>query len=283
MDTGTHEVQRSDGAAAPTATPGIAAARALLSWAVDRFGSRLAVVTSMQVEGVVVLDLIRDLDPDVRVILLDTGRLPAGTYRMVDEVRRRLAVNVEVWMPDPDQVRTMVARHGAELFRYDYALRRLCCHVRKVETLRRALVDVDAWVTGLRPGTAASRRHIAPVESDAQYPGKAKINPLASCDADEVLRYARARNLPMHPLYEAGYRSIGCAPCTRAPLPGEDERAGRWWWEPAPGDECGLHGASRSERFDAVLTQWRGDLERDGASRGDLTRDLSRRDRKERS
>lgn len=259
MDIDTHEVRGED-VATTTTTPGIEAARTLLAWAVDRFGSRLAVVTSMQVEGIVVLDLIRALDPDVRAILLDTGRLPAETYQMVDEVRRRLGVNVEVWLPDPGQVKTMVDRHGAELFRHDYALRRLCCHVRKVETLRRALVGVDAWVTGLRPGTAASRRHIAPVESDPQYRGKTKINPLASCDADEVLRYARARNLPIHPLYEAGYRSIGCAPCTRATLPGEDERAGRWWWEPAPGDECGLHGASRSERFDAALSQWRDDL-----------------------
>jgi phosphoadenosine phosphosulfate reductase len=252
-----------------TRPDGIKAAAQLLEWAIGRFGPRLAVVTSLQREGIVVLDLARRIDPGIRAILLDTGRLPAETYRMVDEVKRRLGVSVEVWLPDPAQVKTMVSRHGAELFRADYGLRRLCCHVRKVETLRRALTGLDAWVTGLRPGSSPTRRHIPPVQSDPQHPGKTKVNPLASATRGEVEAYTDEHNLPTHPLYAAGYRSIGCAPCTRATRPGEDERAGRWWWEPAPGDECGLHGASRSERFDAALRQWREDLAREDHDKHD--------------
>jgi phosphoadenosine phosphosulfate reductase len=257
----------------------------VLAWAVETFGDRFAVVTSFQVEGLVVVDMARRIDPDVRVVTIDTGRLPEETFRMIDTVRTRLRVRVEVVMPDPDQVTAMTGRHGVNLFQRDPALRRLCCHARKVEPLNRVLTDLDAWATGLRRDGGPARADTEMVERDAAHGGIVKINPLAYWSRDQALAYVREHGLPLHPLYQQGYTSIGCAPCTRAVEPGEDERAGRWWWE-APIDdtgagaadakECGLHHRGPSERLDAAITELHDDLaglrrrraaDREGASR----------------
>jgi phosphoadenosine phosphosulfate reductase len=229
--------------------------REILRWATGTFGSRFAVVTALQVEGMVVLDLARQADPDVRALTIDTGRLPEETYEFIDTVRARMDVRVEVVTPDPDDVGAMVDRHGVNLFRRDQALRRLCCHVRKVEPLNRALTGLDAWATGLRRDGGAARAGTAVAEWDAAHDGIVKVNPLAGWTRADALAYAREHRLPMHPLYERGYASIGCAPCTRAVQPGEDERAGRWWWEAGSDRECGLHHASPSERFDSARAQ----------------------------
>jgi phosphoadenylyl-sulfate reductase (thioredoxin) len=234
----------------------------LLGWAIERFGGRFAVVTALQREGVVVLDIARRIDPGIRAILLDTWRLPEETYTMVESVQRRLHVKVELANPDVAQVGTMLDRHGPNLFRRDLALRQLCCHVRKIEPMGRVLVGVDAWATGLRRDSARGRSAISAVQPDPVRPEKLKISPLAAWSRDAVERYGRDRGLPVHPLYERGYTSIGCAPCTRPVEVGEAERAGRWWWETEPGGECGLHGQSRAERFSAVLADWRDLLSR---------------------
>ena len=233
----------------------------VLAWALGEFGDRFAVVTSFQVEGMVVLDLARRLDPAVRVLTLDTGRLPQETYDVVETVRARYEVRVEPVAPDPAAVAAMTARHGPNLFRRDRALRRLCCQVRKVDPLGPALVGLDAWSTGLRRDTGPARAGTAKVEADPVHGGIVKLNPLADWTHDQVWAYARANRVPVHPLYEQGYSSIGCAPCTRAALPGEGERAGRWWWEADPDRECGLHHASPSARFDLALAELRADVE----------------------
>jgi phosphoadenosine phosphosulfate reductase len=235
--------------------------REVLRWALDTFGDRFAVVTALQVEGLVAMDLARQIDSDVRIITIDTGRLPEETYEYIDTVRARLGVTIEVLTPDPAAVGAMVARHGTNLFRRDRALRFLCCHVRKIEPLGRAMVDLDAWASGLRRDGGAARAGTRTVEADPTYPGIVKVNPLANWTRADAMAYVREQRLPLHPLYERGYTSIGCAPCTRAVAPGQDERVGRWWWEDDSQRECGLHFANPSERFDDFLATLHRDLE----------------------
>jgi phosphoadenosine phosphosulfate reductase len=232
-----------------------ASAGDVLAWALDAFGKRCAIVTSFQVEGMVMLDLARQLDPGVRVITIDTGRLPEESYELIDTVRARFDLEVEVITPDGPALEAMTSRHGPNLFRRDRALRQLCCHVRKVEPLRRVLEDLDAWVSGLRRDGGPARAGIAKVELDQAHGGIVKLNPLADWTREQALEHARANHLPMHPLYEQGFTSIGCAPCTRAPRQGEGERAGRWWWEADEDRECGLHQLSPSMRRDAALAE----------------------------
>ena len=241
----------------------------LLAWAAETYGRRFAVVTSFQAEGMVVLDLARRADPAVRVLTLDTGRLPEETYQVIEAVRSGLGLEVEVVTPDPAEVAAMVARHGPNLFHRDPALRRLCCHVRKVAPLERALAGVGAWATGLRrDGGVPARAGTPKAELDAAHGGILKLNPLADWTREQVWAYLRSHRLPLNPLYEQGYTSIGCAPCTRPTRPGEDERAGRWWWEADPDRECGLHarlpggagGGDPTERFSAALARLRADV-----------------------
>ena len=239
----------------------------LLAWAIERFGRRFAVVTSFQAEGMVVLDLARQVDPGVRVVTLDTGRLPEETYQVIEAVRTGMGLKVEVITPDPADVAAMVAGHGPNLFHKDPALRQLCCHVRKVAPLDRALAGFGAWATGLRrDGGGPSRSGTPKAELDDAHGGIVKLNPLADWTRDQVWAYLRTRRLPVNPLYEQGYTSIGCAPCTRPTRPGEDERAGRWWWEADRDRECGLHtrlgGAASSpgDRFSAALDRLRADV-----------------------
>jgi phosphoadenosine phosphosulfate reductase len=252
--------------------------REVLEWAIDTFGNRFAVITALQVEGMVAIDLARRIEPGVRVITLDTGRLPEETYEFIDTVRARLGVTIEVITPDPDALGAMAARHGANLFRRDRSLRLLCCHVRKVEPLGRALAGLDAWASGLRRDGGPARARIRPVETDPTFPSVVKVNPLAGWTRADAMAYAREHHLPLHPLYEQGYTSIGCAPCTRAVAPGQDERAGRWWWEADSWRECGLHFANPSQRFDELLATLRRDLDQ---QRGVEDQDNDQQDQQE--
>jgi thioredoxin-dependent adenylylsulfate APS reductase len=239
----------------------------LLAWAIERCGRRFAVVTSFQAEGMVVLDLARRVDPGVRVVTLDTGRLPEETYQVIEAVRTGMGLKVEVIAPDPADVAAMVAGHGPNLFHKDPALRRLCCHVRKVAPLGRALAGVGAWATGLRRDGGPARAGTPKAEVDHAHGGIVKLNPLADWTRDQVWAYVRSHRLPVNPLYEQGYTSIGCAPCTRPTRPGEGERAGRWWWEADADRECGLHArlgggatAGPGDRFSAALGRLRADV-----------------------
>ena len=232
-------------------------AQEVLAWAVATFGSHFVIVTSLQREGMVILDMALRLDRAVRVLTIDTGRLPAETYEMIDTVRARYGVAVEVIAPDTASLEAMQSLHGPNLFRRDRALRRLCCHVRKVEPLARALEGAGAWATGLRRDGGLARAGIAKVELDEAHGGIVKLNPLADWTRERVAAYAASRNLPEHPLYARGYTSIGCAPCTRPTVAGEPERAGRWWWEADELRECGLHVRSASQRLDHYLAEVR--------------------------
>jgi phosphoadenosine phosphosulfate reductase len=159
----------------------------------------------------------------------------------MDAIRERYGISVEVYFPDATKVQEMVRTHGLNLFYRSIEERKLCCAVRKVEPLNRALKELNAWMTGLRREQAVTRAGVSKVELDKDHGNILKINPLVDWSYDEVWNYIRENNLPVNRLHKQGYPSIGCAPCTRAVKPGEDLRAGRWWWENPETKECGLH------------------------------------------
>lgn len=226
----------------------------LLRWTLERFGPRSVIVTALQAEGIVLLDMARRIDPNVRAITIDTGRLPRETHDLIDTVRRRLGIAIEIVHPSSDALADLVSRRGPNLF-YDSVESRLaCCHVRKVEPLGRALAGVDAWITGLRRDQSPSRQGTAIITRDPATGGRLKLAPLAGWSEDDVWSYIRARKLPYHALYDQGYRSIGCAPCTRPVQIGEAARAGRWWWEDGSSKECGLHRSPQAPAPGAPVT-----------------------------
>ncbi|HVS12896.1 MAG TPA: phosphoadenylyl-sulfate reductase [Thermoanaerobaculia bacterium] len=215
----------------------------LLEWAHQTFGERLAVATSFQAEGVVILDLLHRLGLPVRVLTVDTGRLPEETLELIDRIRSRYGFEVEIHFPRAEDVQELVRASGPNLFLESAENRLRCCSVRKVEPLRRALAGVACWISGLRRTQGGARSGASRVELDrVNRPagGLLKLNPLLDWSEEQVWLAIRANRIPYHPLYERGYRSIGCAPCTRPSRPAEEERASRWWWESGP-KECGLH------------------------------------------
>jgi phosphoadenosine phosphosulfate reductase len=217
-----------------------ASASDILSWAIDTFGDSFAIATSFQKEGMVILDLASRISAGVRVFTLDTGRLPDETYRMMDTVRQRYGIALEIVFPERAEVEQLVAFHGPNLFYSSVPARQRCCDIRKVRPLERKLETLQAWATGLRRDQAESRAGIPKVERGPT--GRIKICPLADWSAGRVEEYIVRHDVPVHPLYARGYTSIGCAPCTRAIQPGESERAGRWWWEEEDAKkECGIH------------------------------------------
>ena len=186
----------------------------------------------------VLIDMAAKLEQGLRVFTLDTGRLPAETYQMIDTVRERYGIAVEIVYPETEEVERMTTIHGVNLFYRDPNLRKLCCHIRKVRPLDRKLQELDAWAVGLRREQSEERANAARIE---QVGAKLKLSPLAGWTAQQVHDYISQNDVPRHPLYSNGYTSIGCGPCTRAVQPGESERAGRWWWEENLSKECGLH------------------------------------------
>jgi phosphoadenosine phosphosulfate reductase len=222
----------------------------VLRWTLGRFGSRAAVCTSFQADGMAILDMAWRIDPTVRVFTIDTGRLPQETHELLDQVREKYNIEVEIYFPDLTRVEGIVRQHGTNLFYRDVNLRLLCCQTRKVFPLRRILSTLDAWITGLRRDQLSTRAAIQKFEADNDHGGLVKINPLASWTEEEVWDYLRAHDVPSHPFYEQGYTSIGCAPCTRPTEAGEDPRAGRWWWENSALKECGMHCTIESGQFE---------------------------------
>lgn len=229
------------GAAEAAAALNGKSAEEILSWALARYlPKELVLSSSFGPEDVVLIDMFAMLGRFPRVVTLDTGRLPQETHDVISRVRERYPLPLEVVLPDPARVASVVERHGPNLFYDSVDLRRLCCRVRKVEPLRRALAGAAAWITGLRR-EQAGREVAAAAEWDEEF-GLVKLNPLAAWTSAEIWTRVRERNLPYNRLHDAGYPSVGCAPCTRAVAPGADPRSGRWWWEgPSSAKECGLH------------------------------------------
>lgn len=215
-------------------------AEEVVHWAVGRFGRQIALASSFGAEDMVLIDFLMKIDRNARVVTLDTGRLPQETYTVIDAVRERYGLVTEVFFPNAEGVQRMVGERGLNLFYHSIENRTLCCGVRKMEPLRRALSGLDAWMTGLRRDQNVTRAVVGKLEWD-EGNQRIKVNPLADWSWDDVWTYIRANNVPYNALHDRGFPSIGCAPCTRAVQPGEDLRAGRWWWEHPETKECGLH------------------------------------------
>ena len=208
--------------------------------AIERDHAPAVFASSLGLEDMVLTDLIMKHAPGIGILTLDTGRLPEETYRLMDQVAGRYGVRMAVYFPDTAAVEGFTRRHGLNAFYERVALRRECCRIRKVEPLGRALAAKKAWITGLRREQAATRHEVAFSEFDGDH-GLSKFNPLADWTLADVWGYIRAFDVPYNTLHDRDYPSIGCAPCTRAVAPGEDLRAGRWWWESGETKECGCH------------------------------------------
>ncbi|WP_433694765.1 phosphoadenylyl-sulfate reductase [Herbaspirillum seropedicae] len=201
-----------------------------------------ALASSLAAEDMVLTDLILrgKLQDRISIFTLETGRLHKETVGMIDRIRETYDYEVAPYRPQPEAVEAYVQKNGANAFYDSVELRKECCHIRKMEPLNRALQGKASWVTGQRRAQSVTRAELHVQERDEAH-GMEKFNPLADWSEQDVWDYIRANDVPYNPLHDQGYPSIGCEPCTRAIQPGEDIRAGRWWWENPDSKECGLH------------------------------------------
>jgi phosphoadenosine phosphosulfate reductase len=204
----------------------------------------IAFSTSLGIEDQAILHAIAATGARVDVFTLDTGRLFPETIETIERSERRYGLRIRVMAPEAGDVERLVARDGIMGFRLSVEARKACCEVRKVRPLRRALVGAGSWITGLRRGQSAGRGSVPFAAWDGEH-RLVKISPLADWTLDRLEAYIAANDVPVNPLHAKGFPSIGCQPCTRAIGPGEDMRAGRWWWEVEDGKECGLHANPR--------------------------------------
>ena len=196
--------------------------------------------SSLAAEDMVLTDLILRNQLSIAIFSLETGRLHAETLGMIDKIKSVYGADITLYKPEQAAVDQYVTQHGLNAFYDSVEMRKECCRIRKVEPLNRALAGKKAWVTGQRRSQAATRTELAVQEDDVAH-GMQKFNPLADWSEEDVWHYIRSNNVPYNPLHDKSYPSIGCEPCTRAIQPGEDVRAGRWWWENPESKECGLH------------------------------------------
>ena len=196
--------------------------------------------SSLAAEDMVLTDLILKAGLPITIFSLETGRLHKETLAMIDKVKAHYGYDIVVMCPKQELVDEYVSKNGLNAFYDSVEMRKGCCYVRKVEPLGRALAGNKAWITGQRRAQSTTRSDL-PVQEDDTAHGLAKFNPLADWSEEDVWEYIRSNNVPYNDLHDRGYPSIGCEPCTRAIQPGEDVRAGRWWWENADSKECGLH------------------------------------------
>jgi phosphoadenosine phosphosulfate reductase len=213
---------------------------AVLAWAAAQFAGRIALSSSLGPEDQVLTDMIGRTAARIPVFTLDTGRLFEECYQLIEQTEARYQMRIQVYFPDPADVEQMITHHGVNLFRSSTELRKLCCRVRKLDPLGRALAGLEAWVTGLRREQSVTRSGVRTVEWD-ETNRMIKINPLAGWDENRVWSYVRDHRVPYNLLHDRGFPSIGCSCCTRAVSPGADPRSGRWWWELPEQRECGLH------------------------------------------
>ncbi|MGI0066049.1 MAG: phosphoadenylyl-sulfate reductase [Nitrosotalea sp.] len=213
----------------------------VLKWSLDNLHPRLAMASSFGAEDVVVIDMMMKINPKSRIFTLDTGRLNQETYDVMDEIRKKYNMSIEVMFPDQNEVEQMVRVNGLNLFYDSVGNRKLCCGIRKVHPLNRILSTLDGWITGLRADQTEVRSNANKLELDEQHNGIIKINPIIEWTWEQTWDYIKKNNIPYNKLHDKGFPSIGCEPCTRAIKSGEPLRAGRWWWESDSQKECGLH------------------------------------------
>lgn len=213
----------------------------ILTYLLNHYKGRIAFASSLGAEDQVLTHMIAAIDPTVKIFTLDTGRLFPETYDLIDRTNSRYNIKMEVFFPDSEKVEPMVKEKGINLFYESVENRKLCCHIRKIEPLHRALGGYEMWMTGLRRDQSVTRNHFSLVEIDDNNHGRVKVNPLIDWSESDIWDFIKKHNIPYNKLHDRGFPSIGCQPCTRAIQPGEDLRAGRWWWEMPEHKECGLH------------------------------------------
>jgi phosphoadenosine phosphosulfate reductase len=217
-----------------------ASAQQIVAFFLDKFKGKIALSTSLGLEDQVLTQMVAEVDPSTRVFTLDTGRLFPEAYDLMDRTSKKYKINLEVFFPNAREIESMVAQKGINLFYDSIENRKLCCRLRKLVPLARAMQGLDAWITGLRREQSVTRENMQVVEWDASN-NMLKINPLIDWTEEQTWDYIKEHKIPVNPLHKKGFASIGCQPCTRAIEPGEDVRAGRWWWENPETKECGLH------------------------------------------
>ncbi len=212
----------------------------LLRFFLKEYQGRIALSSSLGLEDQVLTAMVSSIDKNVKIFTLDTGRLFPETYDLIQRTNQKYGIQMQVYFPEAHHVEEMVHSNGINLFYNSIEDRKMCCHIRKIEPLRRAFSGLDVWICGLRRDQSVTRAAMQPIEWD-EVNGLIKLNPLINWSEEQVRDYIKEHKIPYNPLHDKGYPSIGCQPCTRAILPGEDLRAGRWWWESPDTRECGLH------------------------------------------
>jgi phosphoadenosine phosphosulfate reductase len=214
--------------------------RQTLEFFYNKFNKRVVIASSMSVEDQIILNEAMKVNPNFNIFTIDTGRLPQETYNLIDRTNKFYGINIKIYFPDYKKVEKMINENGVNLFYESIEKRQLCCYVRKVEPLKRALRGVKVWITGLRREQSITRRSLEKVEWDENY-NIIKLNPLIDWTEKMIWDYVKTEKIPYNELHDKNYPSIGCEPCTRPVKIGEDVRAGRWWWENPEQRECGIH------------------------------------------
>ncbi|MBQ7419345.1 MAG: phosphoadenylyl-sulfate reductase [Prevotella sp.] len=217
-----------------------ASAQEVVGYFLQAYSGRIALSSSLSIEDQTLTDIIVRHDKKARIFTLDTGRLFPETYQLIDKTNLTYGIQIEVFFPDYREVQRMVCEEGINLFYNSIESRHRCCQIRKIEPLNRAFQGLDVWICGLRREQSVTRQDMQVVEWDEMHQ-LIKVNPLISWTEQQVWDYIRQHHVPYNKLHDKNYPSIGCEPCTRAVQPGEDVRAGRWWWESPDHRECGLH------------------------------------------
>ncbi|MEN8225851.1 MAG: phosphoadenylyl-sulfate reductase [Bacteroidota bacterium] len=212
----------------------------ILSFLSDRYGDKLGFATSLGAEDQVLTHMLAGIDKSLRIFTLDTGRLFPETLDLIDSTNKRYGINIEVYFPEAADVESMVNKKGINLFYESMANRKECCHIRKILPMRRALNNVEVWISGLRAEQSVTRKDLELAQWDDNF-NLIKLSPLRAWDEEYLWSFIRLNKVPYNSLHDKGFPSIGCQPCTRAIEPGDDIRAGRWWWENPEMKECGLH------------------------------------------
>jgi phosphoadenosine phosphosulfate reductase len=212
----------------------------VLAFFLEKFKGKIALSTSLGIEDQVLTQMVAEIDRSTRIFTLDTGRLFPEAYDLMDRTSKKYKINMEVFFPNAHEIEEMVAQKGINLFYDSIENRKLCCRLRKLVPLARAMQGLDVWITGLRREQSVTREDMQVVEWDENN-NMLKINPLIDWTEQQAWDYVAEHKIPVNPLHKKGFASIGCQPCTRAIESGEDVRAGRWWWENPETKECGLH------------------------------------------
>lgn len=214
--------------------------REILTFFLEKYNGKITLANSLGAEDQVLTDMIVGIDPTVPIFTLDTGRMFPETYDLIQRTNAHYNISLRVMFPERQRVEEMVNTKGLNLFYESVENRKLCCNIRKIEPLKRALEGMEMWITGLRREQSVTRLATGIVEWD-EGNGLLKLNPLADWTNEQVFDYIRQHHVPYHALHDKGFPSIGCQPCTRAVAEGDDIRSGRWWWEQPESKECGLH------------------------------------------